>query len=85
MIFEDFPAVVDFKTTSRMRDRESIERYFLQCTFYALAWGELTGEKIEKIIVVMVSEDGKMEIFRENTSTHVPKLIEIIKKYKNAL
>ena len=37
--FEDVPAVVDFKTTSRMRDRESIERYFLQCAFYALAWG----------------------------------------------
>lgn len=81
--FEDTLAVVDFKTSSRMRDRESIERYFLQCAFYALAWGELTGEKIEKIIVVMVSEDGRMEIFREDTSRHIPRLIEIIKEYKN--
>ncbi len=28
--FEGVPSVVDFKTASRMRDKESIENYFLQ-------------------------------------------------------
>ena len=80
--FEDIPAVVDFKISSRMRDKESVERYFLQCAFYAFAWEELTGEKIEKIIIVMVSEDGRMEIFREDTAKYIPKLREIIKEYR---
>jgi len=80
--FEGAPSVVDFKTASRMRDKASIENYFLQCTFYSIAWEELTGEKIEKIIIVMVSEDGKMEIFRDSSSKYAPKLIDLIKEYK---
>jgi len=50
-----------------------------------LPGGELTGEEVEKIIVVMVSEDGKMEIFRESSSKHTPKLLEIIKEYKSSI
>ena len=81
--FDGTPAVVDFKTATRMRDKESIENHFLQCTFYSIAWEEITGEKIEKIIIIMASEDGKMEIFRDSSSKYAPKLMDLIKEYKN--
>ena len=32
-----------------MKNRDSITDYFIQATFYSLAWEELTGEKIEQI------------------------------------
>ena len=39
-------SIIDFKSSTKMRDKGSMTDYFIQATFYSLAWEELTGEKI---------------------------------------
>lgn len=51
-------SIVDFKTSNGNKTEEMIEDYFLQETFYALAFTELTGEPIEQIVTLMSVERG---------------------------
>jgi len=83
--FDGEPSIVDFKTASRMRDKDSIANYFLQCTFYSQAWFEQVGEVIKKIVIVMVSEDGKMQVYQDKPSSYIDRLRQLTKEYKDAL
>ena len=76
-------ACLDFKTASRIRTKEDIANYFLQCTFYSKAWEEMTGEKIEKIVIIMASEDGHSEVFEEKPSNYTKQLESMVEKYHN--
>jgi hypothetical protein len=66
-----------------MKDEESIRGYLIQATFYAIAWEELTGEKVEQIIIIMASEDGKVGVFKSRPSKHLEELKEVIQQYKS--
>lgn len=48
--------VVDFKTSNHSKTEANIYDYFLQETFYALAFYESTGEYIEDIITIIAVE-----------------------------
>jgi len=76
-------ACLDFKTASRIRTKEDITNYFLQCTFYSKAWEEMTGEKIEKIVIIMASEDGHSEVFEEKPSNYAKQLQSMVQEYHN--
>ena len=58
-----------------------IDNYFLQCTFYAQAWFEMTGEQIKKIVIIMASEDGHLEIFEEETANYIEQLEHTIEEF----
>jgi len=83
--FDSTPSICDFKTASRIRDRESITNYFLQCAFYATAWEEQTGEEIGQLVIIMASDDGHLEVFKEAKSSHMDKLMQLVKEYRDAL
>lgn len=55
------PAIADYKTTNKMKSRDSIPNYFCQGAAYALAHNELYGTDIRKIVIFMVSRDLKFE------------------------
>tara|TARA_B100000686_G_scaffold202890_1_gene209796 strand:- start:121 stop:783 length:663 start_codon:yes stop_codon:yes gene_type:complete len=74
-------AVLDFKTASRIRSKEDITNYFLQCTFYSQAWFEMTGEQIKKIVIIMASEDGHLEIFEEETANYIEQLKHTVEEF----
>jgi len=74
-------STIDFKTATRKRD-EINENYPVQATFYALAWEELTGEKIDQIAILTVTEDGTLDVYKDDPSLYVKKLEEMIEEYK---
>ena len=58
----------------------------MQATFYSLAWEELTGEKIEQIVIIMASDnDGQMHVFIEQRSNYIESLKQAIADYKNLI
>ena len=67
-------AVVDFKTTTTPKKEEWIEDYFVQCTAYASMYEEHTGDQIEDIVIMMVAEDGQVQIFEKKTKDYLPTL-----------
>ena len=68
-----------------MKDRGFITDYFIQATFYSLAWEELTGEKIEQIVIIMAAEDGQMQVFTEQRSNYIESLKQAIADYKSLI
>lgn len=51
-------SVIDFKTSGKLKKREWIDSYFMQCDGYASMWEELTGEIIEQLVVI-IAVDGQ--------------------------
>ena len=74
-------SIIDFKTASRKRD-EINENYLVQATFYSIAWEERTGEKIDQIVILTVTEDGALDVHKDDPSLYVKKLEEMIEEYK---
>ena len=58
-------AIIDFKTTTKMKKKEWIKDYFIQCSAYASMFDELTGTPVPDIAIFMVAEDGQVEVFKE--------------------
>jgi genome maintenance exonuclease 1 len=59
-------AVVDYKTSSRIKNKDEIGDYWLQATFYAIAHNEMFGTNIEKLVIMMGVENHLPMIFRKN-------------------
>lgn len=74
--------VIDFKGSTRSKRKEDIENYFLQACAYSLMWQDLTGEKCNKLCIIMGSEQGLCQVFEENVINYVKPLHECIKLYK---
>ena len=73
-VYNNTLAVVDFKTTTTPKKEEWIEDYFVQCTAYASMYEEHTGDSIEDIVIMMVAEDGQVQIFEKKTKDYLPAL-----------
>ena len=54
----------------------------MQATFYSIAWEELTGEKIEQIVILTVTEDGTLGVHKDDPSLYVKTLEDMIEEYK---
>ena len=50
-------AIIDFKTSKKIKKEEWIQDYYLQCCAYALAHNEMYGTNIRKCVILMVSRD----------------------------
>ena len=73
--------VIDFKTATRKRDERN-ENYLVQASFYSIAWEERTGEKINQIAILTTTEDGELDVYKDNPSNYVGRLEEMIEEYK---
>ena len=73
--------VIDFKTATRKRDERN-ETHLVQASFYSLAWEERTGEKVNQIAILTTTEDGKLDVYRDDPLNHVERLEEMIAEYK---
>ena len=74
--------VIDFKTSTRKRDERN-ETHLVQASFYSLAWEERTGEKVSQIAILTTTEDGELDVYRDDPSNHVDRLEEMIEEYKS--
>lgn len=52
------PAIIDFKTSSNVKDREKISNYFKQGAAYSLMWKELFGISIDTIVILMAVKNS---------------------------
>lgn len=80
--YEGELSVIDFKTASRPKDRESILDYFWQTCAYALMYEELIGEPINNLVIIMAVKDEQPLIFKEKTEDHIEGLVEAIRYYR---
>ena len=80
-LYDNEMAVVDFKTTTTPKKEEWIEDYFIQCAAYASMYEEHTTEEIETIVIIMVAEDGSIQIFKKKASDYFEKLEQLMETF----
>ena len=82
--FDDELAVIDFKTSKKPKPREWIENYFVQAMFYGMAYYEMTGTPIKKLVIIMACEDGECVVYEEyDLNKYMKLVVEYIKKFVN--
>ena len=74
-------SIIDWKTASRTKEKESIANYFMQASAYAEMFEEITGKEINQIVVAIAVEDDAPQIFIEDKSKYLPELNKYIGKY----
>ena len=80
-VYKNKLSVVDFKTTTRTKKEEWIGDYFIQCAAYASMYEEHTGESVEDVVIMMVAEDGEVQLFEKKTADYLPKLEELMDNF----
>lgn len=75
-------SVIDFKGSTRNKNKNDIENYFLQATAYALMWQERTDMQIKNIKILISTEQGMSQVFEEKVINYVSRLKKTIDRYK---
>jgi len=70
--------VIDFKTSSKEKQEEYIEDYFLQGCFYLNAFWELSGDLPRQVRILIALENGSTQVFdlRGSRIVEYTKLLE---------
>ena len=80
--YEGELAVIDFKTSDKIKPEEWLENYFVQETFYAAAYYELTEIPVKKLITLMVTPGGEVKVFdKRNKGDYIKLLVRYIKEF----
>ena len=80
--YEGELAVIDFKTSEKIKPEKWLENYFVQETFYAAAYYELTGIPAKKLITIMVTPGGDVKVFdKRNKGDYIKLLVRYIKEF----
>jgi genome maintenance exonuclease 1 len=80
--FDDELSVIDYKTSKEPKPIEWLEGYFVQAMFYGMAYYEMTGTQIKKLVIIMTCENGECVIYEERDLKKYMKLvIKYIKKF----
>ncbi len=74
-------SIIDFKTSSKKKQEDWILKYFLQTTAYAIMWEEITGDKVDQIVVLITGEDGSREEYIRNKQDYIEELHRVIERF----
>jgi len=72
-------SAIDFKTSTKERNDEWNENYYIQGSAYAEMFGERTGIDISQIVILVVTEDGTVQEFIKEKGPYLNHLLEAIK------
>ena len=76
-------SIIDFKTSTKERNDEWNENYYIQCSAYAEMYGERTGTEIEQIVILCVTEDGTVQEFVKDKYDYLDALVETATEWRN--
>jgi len=79
--FDNQLAVIDYKTSRKIKTWEMCHSYFMQGAFYAMAYEERTGIPINNIVIIMAVENEKPLLFKETKDRWIKPLNEVRHKY----
>jgi len=75
-------AVIDFKTSSKVKQRDWITGYFMQTSAYAVAFEERTGIPVGRMVIIMGVDDHEPLIFEEKRDDWIGEFVKLRQEYK---
>ena len=80
--YEGELAIIDFKTSKKIKPEKWLENYFVQETAYACMYFEMTGIAVNKIVTLMVADNGDVHVYeKRNKSDYIKLLTKYIKEF----
>ena len=76
--YNGVPSIIDFISSTKERNDDWNESYYIQASAYAEMFEERTGIAINQIVILVVTEDGVVQEFVKDKGEYIPKLIEAI-------
>ena len=80
--YEGRLSVIDFKTSKRIKSKEDIPGYFIQCSAYAVAFEERTGIPVSRLTIIMGVDDEQPLVFHEKRDRWVDKFMELREEFR---
>ena len=74
-------SIIDFKTSTKEKNDEWNENYYIQGSAYAEMFGERTGIEISQVVILVVTEDGTVQEFIKDKQEYLNRLSETIKTW----
>ena len=81
--FQGKLSVIDFKTSSKPKDRDDIHQYFMQTAAYAVAFEERTGLPIGRLVIIMAVDNDDPRWFIEKRDNWIGGFRKLRLDYKN--
>lgn len=81
--FQGKLSVIDFKTSSRIKERDDIHDYFMQTAAYAVMFEERTGIPIGRLVIIMAVEDDDSRVFIEKRDNWIAGFRKMRLDYRN--
>ena len=76
--FDGELAVIDFKTSTKEKKEDWIENYFVQETAYAAMFLERSGLEVQKIVTLIATEEGSVQVFQKY---NLDDYLQLLKSY----
>ena len=76
-------SVIDFKTSSRPKDRDDIHNYFMQCAAYSVAFEERTGIPVSRLVIIMGVDNDYPRVFIEKRDNWIAGFKKLRLEYRN--
>tara|TARA_B100000131_G_scaffold305712_1_gene331973 strand:+ start:1960 stop:2619 length:660 start_codon:yes stop_codon:yes gene_type:complete len=74
--YEGELAVIDFKTSEKVKPEKWIEHYYVQCMAYGMMYFERTQLPIKKLVIIMTCEDGDVKVYEKRDKLTYMKLLK---------
>ena len=74
-------SVIDFKTSTKEKKEEWVENYFIQGAAYCEMYEERFDQPIDKVVILIVTEDGAVQTFSKDKNDYLPLLKSAIKDF----
>jgi genome maintenance exonuclease 1 len=78
-------AVIDFKTSKRIKSRDDIHGYFMQTAAYAVMFEERTKIPVDTLVIIMSVDDSDPLIFIEKRDTWINRFIDLREDYSKLM
>ena len=76
--FDGELAVIDFKTSTKEKKEDWVEHYFVQETAYAAMFLERSGLEVQKIVTLIATEEGSVQVFQKY---NLDDYLQLLKSY----
>ena len=73
--------VIDFKTSTKEKKEEWVENYFIQGSAYCEMYEERFDQPIDRVVILIVTEDGGIQTFTKRKDDYLPLLKTAIKEF----
>ena len=78
-------SVIDFKTSSKLKEESWIKGYFMQCSAYAVMYEERTGIPVPQIVVMIAVESEHPQVFIKKRNEYIKDFISYREAYDGVL